>query len=211
MNHPVFARIYAKRSVAEDHLQGVFRRELLEGLSGRVLEVGCGNGLNFAYYPPQVTEVVGVEPEPYLRGRAQIASSKAQPAIQVVEGRAEAVSEAVSGPFDAAVFSLVLCSVPDLRVVLAEAKKVLKEGAAVRFYEHVLSEDRKVARWQQLFAPLWSTLAGGCRPDRDTLSTISEAFAVTDVRSFDFCPGCRIPLGIVAPHILARGTVRSQG
>ena len=210
MTHPIFARIYARRSVAEDHLQEAFRRELLDGLSGRVLEVGCGNGLNFAYYPPQVTEVVGVEPEWYLRRQAHIASSKAHLPVRVSAGRAEAVSEAVTGTFDAAVFSLVLCSIPDLRATLAETKGVLNEGAAVRFYEHVLSDDPRAARRQRLFAPLWSALAGGCRPDRDTLALIKEEFLITDARTFDFCPGCRIPLGIVAPHILAHGTFRSD-
>ncbi len=209
MSHPVFARIYARRSAAEAHLQEASRRELLDGLSGRVLEVGCGNGLNFAFYPPPVTEVVGVEPERYLRRQAHLAATKARPAIRVVDGRAETVSEAVTGTFDAVVFSLVLCSVPDPRAALVESKRVLNEGAAARFYEHVLSDDPHRARVQRFFAPLWSSLAGGCRPDRDTLTSIEEEFDIADARSFDFCPGCRIPLGIVAPHILARGIFRT--
>lgn len=206
--HPVFARIYARRSAAEAHLQEANRRELLEGLSGRILEVGCGNGLNFAYYPPAVTEVVGIEPERYLRDKALDASSRAGRPIRVVEGEAETLSEVVAGPFDAAVFSLVLCSVADQRRVLAETKKVLRPGAAVRFYEHVRSVEPQAARLQHLFGPLWSAVAGGCRPDRDTLSVAGEEFEITDARNFDFCPGCRIPLGIVAPHILARGVFR---
>ncbi|HMI69193.1 MAG TPA: hypothetical protein VK510_04295, partial [Solirubrobacteraceae bacterium] len=40
------------------------RRRLLQGVSGRVVEVGAGNGLNFAHYPPTATEVVAIEPEP---------------------------------------------------------------------------------------------------------------------------------------------------
>ncbi|MGD0391217.1 MAG: methyltransferase domain-containing protein [Acidimicrobiales bacterium] len=209
MNHPIFARIYARRSVGEAHLQEAYRRELLHGLSGRILEVGCGNGLNFAYYPPPVTEVVGVEPERYLRRQAQLASMKSRSTIQVVEGQAETVSEVVTGTFDAVVFSLVLCSVSDPRAVLAEAKKVLNEGAAVRVYEHVLSDDPRTARLQRLFAPVWSSVAGGCRPDRDTLSVIREEFDISGARAFNFCPGCRIPLGIVAPHVLAQGVFRS--
>ena len=97
MSHPIFARIYARRSVGEARLQEADRRELVAGLSGRVLEVGCGNGLNFAYYPPTVTEIVGVEPEPYLRRRALLASSDAAPRVTVVGGRAETVSEVSPG------------------------------------------------------------------------------------------------------------------
>lgn len=209
-NHPVFARIYAKRSVTEAHLQAANRRELLDGLSGRVLEVGCGNGLNFAHYPPGVIEVVGIEPERYLRDQARIASSAVDRPITVLEGEAETASGVVTGPFDAAVFSLVLCSVPDQRRVLEETKKVLRPGAAVRFYEHVVSDRPATARWQRLLGPLWSAVAGGCRPDRDTLSVIREEFEITDTRRFDFCPGCRVPFGIVAPHLLARGLFRSD-
>jgi ubiquinone/menaquinone biosynthesis C-methylase UbiE len=203
MSHPIFARIYARTSVAEVRNQEPYRRELLAGLSGRVLEVGCGNGMNFVYYPREVSEVVGVEPEDYLLRQARLAAAKAARRIVLVRGRAEMVSQVVSGPFDAAVFSLMLCSVPDPQAVLREAKKVLEDGASVRFYEHVLSSDPKLARYQQLFAPAWSRAAGGCRPDRDTLSVLEKEFSISNVRTFDFCPGCRIPRGIVAPHVLA--------
>jgi SAM-dependent methyltransferase len=210
MSHPIFARIYARTSVAEARHQEHYRRELLAGLSGRVLEIGIGNGLNFGYYPPEVTEVVGVEPEEYLLRQARLAAAKAARRIVIVKGRAEMVSQVVSGPFDAAVFSLMLCSVPDPKAVLREAKKVLKDGASVRLYEHVLSDDPKLARYQRLFAPAWSRAAGGCRPDRDTLSLVEEEFSISDVRTFDFCPGCRFPRGIVAPHVLARGVFQSS-
>jgi SAM-dependent methyltransferase len=205
MGHPIFARIYAKRSVAEAHLQEGYRRELLAGLSGRVLELGCGNGLNFVHYPPGVTEVVGVEPEGYLRRQARLVSQTVGTRIIVLEGRAETASEVVADKFDAVVFSLLLCSVADPKAVLRESKKMLNKGAAVRFYEHVVSDDPRTAWLQRHLAPLWSRLAGGCRPDRDTLSLIREEFRISDARSFDFCPGHRVPLGIVAPHVVARG------
>jgi SAM-dependent methyltransferase len=83
--HPIFARVYARISPAMD-AQGALehRRALLAGLAGRVLEVGAGNGLNFAHYPPAVTEVLAVEPEPYLRGLAQAAAGQAPVPVRVV-------------------------------------------------------------------------------------------------------------------------------
>jgi protein-L-isoaspartate O-methyltransferase len=44
-----------------------YHRRLLAGLTGRVLEVGAGDSLNFAHYPSVVTSVLAVEPETLLR------------------------------------------------------------------------------------------------------------------------------------------------
>ena len=66
--HPIFARLYARLSgAAEAKGTAEHRDEMLAGIAGRVVEVGAGNGLNFAHYPPAVTEVVAVEPESYVR------------------------------------------------------------------------------------------------------------------------------------------------
>jgi hypothetical protein len=82
--HPVFARFYARISPTMDAQGAVeHRRTLLAGLDGQVLEVGAGNGLNFAHYPPAVTEVLAVEPEPYLRGLVEVAARQAPVSVRV--------------------------------------------------------------------------------------------------------------------------------
>ena len=73
--HPIFARLYAASSPGVERKgAAAHRAEMLAGLAGRVIEVGAGNGLNFGHYPATVTEVVAVEPEPYLRERAEEAA-----------------------------------------------------------------------------------------------------------------------------------------
>ena len=69
--HPRFARMYERIS-AESERRGTaeYRDRLLAGLTGRVIEVGAGNGMNFSHYPGTVTEVVAVEPDDHLRGLA---------------------------------------------------------------------------------------------------------------------------------------------
>ena len=77
--HPCFARMYARMSPAwERRGYAVYRKQMLAGLAGRVVEVGAGNGLNFRHYPPEVTAVLAVEPESYLRARAEVNARRAR-------------------------------------------------------------------------------------------------------------------------------------
>ena len=158
--HPIWARFYARISPTMDAQGAVdHRRELLAGLAGRVLEVGAGNGLNFAHYPPAVTEVLAVEPEPYLRGLAEVAARQAPVSVRVVDGSADALP-AADASMDAAVASLVLCSVPDQARALAELHRVLRPGGELRFFEHIRADTVGLARVQRLADLIWPTLVG---------------------------------------------------
>lgn len=210
VGHPVFARLYARYSPASEHRGSAsHRRRMLAGLSGRVIEVGCGNGLNFAHYPTEVAQVVGVEPERYLRTVARVAAARSSVLVEVVDGRAERMPFA-DGTFDAAVTSLVLCSVADPVAALAEIRRVLRPGGQLRFYEHVRSPSDTHARLQRILSPAWQALGGGCHPDRDTATSIEAAgFAIQHQERFCYRPGPRVPLGLISPHILGRATVQT--
>lgn len=204
VRHPLFARIYTRLGALADRAgAGVHRDRLLADLSGRVIEVGAGHGLNFGHYPPSVEGVVAVEPEPYLRARATDRARRGAAAIRVVGGVAEQLP-APEGAFDAAVASLVLCSVAEQGSVLAELRRVLRPGGELRFYEHVRSSSPRVARVQQLVdRTVWPAVAGGCHTGRDTLAALTEAgFHVEDVEQFEF-PACALAF-LTAPHVLGR-------
>jgi ubiquinone/menaquinone biosynthesis C-methylase UbiE len=146
VGHPVFARLYERMAPSLERAGGATHRdEPLAGISGRVIEVGAGNGSCFAHYPDTVAELVAVEPEPSLRRAAQSAARSVDMPIGVVDGHASALP-GEDASFDAAVASLVLCSVPDPEAALREVRRVLRPGGELRFYEHVRSEDPGQAR-----------------------------------------------------------------
>jgi SAM-dependent methyltransferase len=203
VRHPVFARLYQRISAAAEEAGAAeHRARLLAGLTGRVVEVGAGNGMNFAHYPPSVTEVVAVEPEPYLRARAEEAAVGAPVPVTVVDGTSTSLP-LPDGSVDAGVASLVLCSVPDQAAALAELRRVIRPGGELRFYEHVRARDERSARWQRRTDPVWTRIAGGCHLTRDTeQSIVGAGFTIEASDRFHFAP-CRMA-SLTAEHVLGR-------
>ena len=202
----MFARFF-DRFAAKDKGRGedALRRALLAGLSGRVVEVGAGNGINFEHYPAEVEELVAVEPEPYLRGQAERRAHSLPLQARVVDGTA-ADLPLESGSVDAVAVAGVLCSVADQDAALVEFRRVLRPGGELRFYEHVRSRRLSFGRYQDIVALVWPKLMGGCRPNRDTLATIEGAgFRIERCRGFGFPPNARAYP--VKPRILGVASV----
>jgi ubiquinone/menaquinone biosynthesis C-methylase UbiE len=205
VHHPVFARAYERIShVAEAKGASQYRNRLLAGLHGRVIEVGAGNGLSFSHYPRTVTEVVAVEPESFLRARAEDAARSVSVPMTILDGTADALPAPDAG-FDAGVASLVLCSVPDEATALAELHRVIRPGGDLRFFEHVVSKRAGPARVQRIAdRTIRPFLSGGCHAGRDTLAAIEAAgFVIEHSERFSFRPN---PIDVTSPHIL--GTAR---
>lgn len=163
------------------------RKEVIAGCRGRVLEVGIGTGANLPHYGPDVTEVVGIEPDAAMLDRARQASRKLPLSfpLTLAVGDAQAL-DFPDESFDTVLMCLVLCTIPDPLRALREARRVLKPGGQLLFLEHVRSPDQGVAKWQDRLTPAWKHLACGCHLNRDTAATFREAgFRFQSLRRYD--------------------------
>jgi ubiquinone/menaquinone biosynthesis C-methylase UbiE len=193
VSHPLFARLYSRVLVPamEGHGLPELRRRTLAGLTGTVVEVGAGDGANFPLYPEEVSRIVAIEPEPFLRARA---SAHADERVELRDAVADALP-LEDGEADAVVFTLVLCSVRQ-DTALAEARRVLRQGGELRFLEHVRAHEPGGVRTLQrvLDSTVWPRLFGGCHTGRDTAGAIESAgFTLAEIDRFELPEGSRGP------------------
>lgn len=167
---------------------GELRRATCAPLTGRVLELGFGGGLNIRWYPDAVTSVVAVEPSD--TGWQLSARRRARTTLPIERRGLDGQRlDEPDASYDAVLSTFTLCTIPDVRRALAEVRRVLKPDGVLCFLEHGLSPDPRVARWQHRLEPAQRRLAGGCHLTRDMPSLVTEAgFEVTDLTA-DHLPG----------------------
>lgn len=176
------------------------RRETLAEARGRTIDLGAGTGANLGLYPDAVSELVLSEPDPHMGKRLRRRVAETGSEAEIVAAPAERLPFEDSS-FDTAVFTLVLCTVPDPGAALAEAARVLKPGGTLLFVEHVRSQDPGAAHWQDRFERPWRFFADGCHCNRDTVATI-EASPLTIQR----IEHDEIPKSLPITKPLARGS-----
>ena len=190
-----FAWFMARESGTYEALVGDRKSELLQGLTGTVLEIGSGTGANLPYLPPGL-RVVGLDPNPFMHRYHRTRARTAGLATLLVRGRAEALPFS-NDSLDAVLSTLVLCSVDDTDEVLGEIRRVLKPGGKFLFMEHVAApRGTWLRRLQRFVRPAWRMVGDGCEPDRRTADNLLRAgFKRVDLDRF------RVPLPLVSPHI----------
>ena len=150
------------------------RQECVHGLSGTVLEVGFGSGLNLPWYPRDVAKLWFIEPSEEARRMAREAIAAAPFPVEPLGATAESIP-LPDACVDAVVSTWTLCTIPDVEQALREMRRVLRPGSPFRFVEHGRSPDARVARWQDRLTPLHRRLAGGCHLNRPIDRLIEEA------------------------------------
>jgi ubiquinone/menaquinone biosynthesis C-methylase UbiE len=170
-----FAALYDRglKATEEGGLRDT-RREVLAEARGRTIDLGAGTGANIGLFPEAVTELVFAEPDPHMAKRLREKLAGSEERVEIVEAPAQSLPFEDSS-FDTAVFTLVLCTVPDPAASLAEAARVLRPGGRLLFVEHVRAQEAGLARWQDRLEKPWRFLADGCHCNRDTVAAIEAS------------------------------------
>lgn len=151
------------------------RSRIVPQASGDVLELGCGGGINMAFYDPaKISSFSGVDPSPALLERSREAAQAIGLSADIRGGIGEAL------PFDGESFDTVLitftlCSVDDQAAVLSEMRRVLRPGGKALFLEHGAAPDADVQKWQRRIEPIWKRIGGNCHLTRDISSAYEKA------------------------------------
>ncbi len=175
--HRFFAAYYERmsRSRADERFLTPLRQEVTGLACGQVLEVGAGNGLNFAFYEPEKVErVEAIEPDSAMLTYARTRAAAARVPINLVQAPVEKLPFADES-FESAVVTLVFCSVNDPQRGLSEVRRVLKPGGKLLMVEHVRAHGAVAAILQNIITPVTRLLAGNCHWNRDTEQAVREA------------------------------------
>jgi ubiquinone/menaquinone biosynthesis C-methylase UbiE len=190
-SHPIFAACYGWVGWLGDRMGfAAWRRRLLADAEGVVVELGAGTGLSFRHYRAGL-QVLATEPDPHMLKAARKAARKTDADLTLKQAPAEALPLG-DASVDTVVSILVLCSVPDQAVALAEARRVLRPGGRLLLLEHVRAADPALARRQDRSERRQVRFAGGCHPNRDTLGAVAAAGFDTSAVQAVALPGTRI-------------------
>jgi ubiquinone/menaquinone biosynthesis C-methylase UbiE len=151
------------------------RRRILPLAQGNVLEIGVGPGVNFPHYDPAgVKTLYALEPNPGMLRRAEQQRRTARVNIEFLDAPGERIPLAEES-VDTVVSTFTLCTIPSVVEALQGIRKVLRPGGKLIFFEHGLSPDSSVQKWQKRSEPLFRWLFEGCHVTRDVPSLINQS------------------------------------
>lgn len=172
------------------------RHGLLAQATGATIEIGAGTGLNLPHYPPAVTRLALIEPDPHMTRRLRRRAARLGRDAEIIDATADQLPFP-DASFDTAVVTFALCSVPDEQAALGEITRVLAPAGRLLFLEHVRSADPGIAAKQDKMPFPYPLI--GCHPNRDTLQEIKASpLAVESVRSGELPKAPKIERPMIA-------------
>jgi ubiquinone/menaquinone biosynthesis C-methylase UbiE len=160
------------------------RQRVCDGLSGEVIEIGFGSGLNVPFYPSAVDRVAAIEPADvgWKLARKRLDATTVPVQRSGLDGQSLPFGD---DTFDAALSTWTMCTISDLDAALSELRRVLKPGGRLHFVEHGLAPDEPVQRWQHRLEPVQKRLFGGCHLTRPVVDSLTSAdFTIDEVDVF---------------------------
>ncbi|XP_037616966.1 methyltransferase-like protein 7A [Sebastes umbrosus] len=185
------------------------KKELFQSLSDfnkpggqqlTILEIGCGTGTNFQFYPPG-SKVICTDPNPHFQKYLEkgMAENEQLTYEQFLVSSGEDMGSVEGGSVDVVVCTLVLCSVNNIPQTLREVHRMLRPGGALFFMEHVVADPSTWTYFiQHVLQPAWYYFGDGCELIRDTWKHLEAAgFSELKLRHI------QAPLVfLVKPHIV---------
>lgn len=160
-----------------------YRQQLLQDVSGEVLEIGFGTGLNLPHYPDRIKKITTIDPNLGMqkKARSRIAASKIEVDYRVLNGESLPMADA---SFDSVVCTWTLCSIPQADRAISQVHRLLKPGGKFFFIEHGLSQDSVIQTWQNILTPIQKIIADGCHLNRNIQHLVKQKFPNVAVEQF---------------------------
>ena len=160
-----------------------YRRQLLQDVSGEILEIGFGTGLNLPHYPDGVEKITTIDPNPGMKkiARSRIADSDITVDYRTLNGESLPMDD---GSFDSVVCTWTLCSIPQADRAISEVYRLLKPGGKFFFIEHGISQELQIQVWQNRLTPIQKIIADGCHLNRNIKSLVEQKFDNVTVEQF---------------------------
>lgn len=166
-----------------DPVYSQYRQEVLSEVSGEILEIGFGTGLNLPHYPANIEKIITVDPNSGMNriARKRIETSKIIVDNKVLSGENLPFADR---SFDSVVSTWTLCSIPKVEQALQEIYRVLKPTGKFFFIEHGLSNEPSVQVWQNRLTPIQKVIADGCHLNRNIRQIVEKQFKTLKSEEF---------------------------
>jgi SAM-dependent methyltransferase len=160
------------------------RKRIVPMATGEVLEIGVGPGVNFSLYDPsRVSKLYALEPNPGMIRLAKPQQQRTKLDIEFLDLPGERIPLKDSA-VDTVVSTFTFCTIPGVSDAIRGLLRVIGPRGRLIFFEHGLSPDSRIRRWQERTEPISQWLFEGCHVTRDIPSLLTQGgFQIEEMKT----------------------------